>query len=364
MSFSRRSSRRVPPKARGPRRGAQPPPEGTAPGDGFGAAGAAGSPGMSGSKPGLTPDSTPGSPAGPLGATTGPGPIRPGSRAANRAAKRASSGVRPRQVVRGRVAGRSSRGYNPAVLGLAIGAVVIGAAVLVLGNPFGGAGPSPSPSSGALGSPTVYGDGTCPTSQPPALPAGESRLVTIETELGDIVIRVEGVFSPIAAGNFVALAECEYYDGVVFHRTPTLEDGTPFVIQGGDPNGDGSGGPGYTIADEPVAKAYRRGTVAMARTQQPNSQGSQFFIVLDDKSAPPLQGVNTYAIFGEVVSGMDVADAIYEASNGQALPTDPISMISVTVSDVPAATASPAPAATAPSAAASPTVSAGPTTAP
>jgi peptidyl-prolyl cis-trans isomerase B (cyclophilin B) len=278
-------------------------------------------------------------------------PIRPGSRAANRAAKRASSGVRPKQVVRGRVTGRKSRGFNPALLWLAIGAVLIGGAVIFLGNPFGAAGPSPSPSGTAVGSPTVYGDGTCPTSQPAALPAGESRLVTIETEFGDIVIKVEGVFSPIAAGNFVALAECEYYDGIVFHRTPTLADGTPFVIQGGDPDGNGSGGPGYTIADEPVAKAYQRGTVAMARTQQPNSQGSQFFIVLDDKDGPILQG-GGYAIFGEVISGMEVADAIYEASDGVELPPDPIAMISVTVSAVPAGTASPAPASAAPSAAA------------
>lgn len=353
MSFSRRPSRRVPPKSRGSRPGGQPPPDDA----GAGASGAAGPDGASGSAPGSGPNPTGRSP----GAYAGPGPVRPGSRAANRAAKRASSGVRPKQVVRGRVTGRKSRGYNPALLILAIGAVAIGAAVIFLGNPFGGAGPSPSPS--GSGSPSVYGDGTCPTSQPAALPAGESRLVTIETELGDIVIQVEGVFSPIAAGNFVALAECEYYDGIVFHRTATLPDGTPFVIQGGDPNGDGSGGPGYTIADEPVAKAYKRGTVAMARTSRPNSQGSQFFIVLDDKNGPVLQG-GGYAIFGEVISGMDVADAIYEASGGEELPTDPVAMFSVIVSEVPAATASPAPASTAPSSAPSPAASASTTTAP
>jgi len=184
-----------------------------------------------------------------------------------------------------------------------------------------------------------HGDGTCPTSQPAALPAGEIKLVTIKTSLGDIVIRVDGALSPIAAGNFVALAECHFYDGIVFHRTPKLQDGTPFVIQGGDPAGDGSGGPGYTIADEPVTATYKRGTVAMARTQAPNSQGSQFFIVLDDKSADPLVSANTYAIFGEVVSGMEVADAIYQASGGQELPTSPIAMISVTVTDAPSASA-------------------------
>ena len=355
MTLPPRSSRRVPPKS----------PDDTG---GAGAADAAGATGSTpGSTLGSTPGSAPGSTARPTGGSPiagGPVPVRPGSRAANRAAKRASSGVRPKQMVRGKGSGRKSRGYNPALLWLALGAVLIGGAVLLFGNPFG-AGPSASPS-GAVGTPAAYGDGTCPTSQPAALPAGEARLVTIETEFGDIVIRVEGVFSPIAAGNFVALAECEYYDGTVFHRTPTLGDGTPFVIQGGDPNGDGSGGPGYTIADEPVAKAYRRGTVAMARTSQPNSQGSQFFIVLDDKDGPILQGGN-YAIFGEVVSGMDVADAVYQASGGEELPTDPIPMISVTVSAAPAATSAPAsvePSAASSPAASSPAVSAAPTTAP
>ena len=337
MSFPRRPSRRVPPKSRGPRPGDQPAPDPRAGGGGSAAGGG-------------TPTSTPGSSggasgfaAGASGGTSGSGPIRPGSRAANRAAKRASSGVRPKQVVRGRVTGRRSRGYNPALIGLAIGAVLIGVAVLALGNPFGGAGASPSPSSAAsAGAVQSHGDGTCPKSQPASLPAGESRIVTIVTELGDIVIKVDGALSPIAAGNFVALATCKFYDGIVFHRTPTLLDGTPFVIQGGDPEGTGGGGPGYTIADEPVTATYKRGTLAMARTNEPNSQGSQFFIVLDDKSADPLVAANTYAIFGEVISGMEVADAIFDASGGEELPTDPIAMISVTVTNAPAASASPA----------------------
>ncbi|MCI0347393.1 MAG: peptidylprolyl isomerase [Chloroflexi bacterium] len=173
----------------------------------------------------------------------------------------------------------------------------------------------------------------CPTAQPAALAAGETRTVTIETSEGTITIRVEGSLSPIAAGNFVALAACGYYDGVVFHRAATLQDGTPFVIQGGDPTGTGGGGPGYTIVDEPVTTAYVRGTVAMARTAAPNSQGSQFFIVLDDGAAGPLTSANTYAIFGTVTEGMDTADAIYDAAGGAELPPIPIAMDSVTVSN-------------------------------
>jgi cyclophilin family peptidyl-prolyl cis-trans isomerase len=173
--------------------------------------------------------------------------------------------------------------------------------------------------------------GGCPSSQPPALAAGETRTVTIEASEGRIVLRVEGSLSPIAAGNFAALATCGYYDGVVFHRAATLEDGTPFVIQGGDPTGSGSGGPGYTIQDEPVTASYQRGTVAMARSNQPNSQGSQFFIVLSDAAGPILASFNTYAIFATVIEGMDVADAIHAAADAE-LPTDPIAMDRVTVS--------------------------------
>ncbi len=173
----------------------------------------------------------------------------------------------------------------------------------------------------------------CPTSQPPALAKGETRTVTIETAKGTIAIKIEADLSPIAAGNFVALADCGFYDGVVFHRVATLQDGTPFVIQGGDPTGTGSGGPGYSIQDEPVTAKYVRGTVAMARTSAPNSVGSQFFIVLDDKDQPILAQYNTYQIIGSVSAGMDTVDAIYAAAGGQELPADPVAMTKVTVSN-------------------------------
>ena len=203
------------------------------------------------------------------------------------------------------------------------GLLVVVAAWTLLGGSSSG---SPSGSAGARGQ-------NCPTSQPAALGAGQTRTVTIRTSKGDIVIQVKADLAPIAAGNFVALASCGFYDGVGFHRTASLSDGTPFVIQGGDPLGTGNGGPGYTIADEPVTTDYVRGTVAMARTSAPHSQGSQFFIVLDDAAGPVLKSANTYAIFGTVTSGMDVADAIFDASNGQELPADPILMTSVTVTN-------------------------------
>ena len=272
------------------------------------------------------------------------------TRAQNRAAKRAVSGVRPKAVRGGRVTGRRSRGYNPAILALAIAALVGGAAVFAIANPFGGS-PNPSASGGATQAAVQsHGDGTCPTSQPTSLAAGQVKTVTIETAKGTIVMRIDGSLAPIATGNFVALVACHFYDGIVFHR---LVPG--FVIQGGDPAGTGSGGPGYTIKDDPLNGTYHRGTVAMARTGSPDSQGSQFFIVLSDDANAALTDpsiVYPYAIMGEVTSGMDVVDTIAAMPNSgpnsgnQAL--DPVVMTSVTVADAPTPSASPASTSTAP----------------
>jgi peptidyl-prolyl cis-trans isomerase B (cyclophilin B) len=214
-------------------------------------------------------------------------------------------------------------------------ALLVGlAVVLVACAPTGVQSAAPSASSGGAGSPAVVGD--CPTAQPAPLAAGDSRTVSIKTSLGEILIHVEGGLSPIAAGNFVALAECGFYDGVVFHRV--VPD---FVIQGGDgengrsPNVDtslvGTGGPGYTIEDEPVTAIYARGIVAMARSRLPNSVGSQFFIVLDDSARTSLESANTYQIIGAVATGMETADAIAAAADAE-LPTEPVVMTDVSVS--------------------------------
>ena len=214
---------------------------------------------------------------------------------------------------------------SPALLAVT---AMLAAACNVGGTPSPSSSPSAAPSQAGSSGPT----GTCPTVQPPPLAAGEKRLVTIATAKGEIGITIEADLSPIAAGNFVALAGCGYYDGVVFHRIATLQDGTPFVIQGGDPTGTGTGGPGYTIKDEPVTALYGRGTVAMARTRDPDSVGSQFFIVLDDKDRGVLADANTYQIIGTVTTGMESVDAIYAAAAGQVNPADPVVMDKVTVS--------------------------------
>jgi len=118
----------------------------------------------------------------------------------------------------------------------------------------------------------------------------------IKTNKGDIHLQLDPAEAPMTVNNFVALARDGYYDGVTFHRVVPR-----FVIQGGDPMGTGSGGPGYKFNDEPVRRPYKAGTVAMANAG-PNTNGSQFFICLEDQpSLPP-----NYTIFGDTVSGMDV----------------------------------------------------------
>jgi cyclophilin family peptidyl-prolyl cis-trans isomerase len=197
-------------------------------------------------------------------------------------------------------------------------AAMLGAAFALVIGACSSAGASPAPSVAA------GGDG-CPTTEPAPLAAGETREVTITTELGEIVVGLSADLSPIAVGNFAALAACDYYDGIVFHRVVP-----GFVIQGGDPTGTGTGGPGYTITDEPVTTQYARGTVAMARTSQPNSVGSQFFIVLDDSAEASLASANTYQIIGTVTSGMEVADAIAAAADAE-IPSDPVVMTDVSI---------------------------------
>ena len=126
----------------------------------------------------------------------------------------------------------------------------------------------------------------------------ESKKITIVTDKGDIVLKLSEN-APIASSNFIFLAGKKFYDGVIFHRVIK-----GFMIQGGDPKGDGTGGPGYAFADEKVNMDYKRGTVAMANAGS-NTNGSQFFIMHQDYQLP-----RNYTIFGLVLSGMDVVDMI------------------------------------------------------
>lgn len=147
--------------------------------------------------------------------------------------------------------------------------------------------------------------------------------VEIEVEnYGTIAVELDADEAPITVTNFVNLVEDGFYDGLTFHR---IIDG--FMIQGGDPNGDGSGGSGRTIKGEFSSNGvdnsidHVRGVISMARSTMPNSASSQFFIVQED--SPHLNG--EYAAFGHVTSGMEIVDAIcedvqVEDTNGTVLP--------------------------------------------
>lgn len=154
-----------------------------------------------------------------------------------------------------------------------------------------------------------------------------SHLVTIETNYGVIKFETYDKDAPKTTDNFVALADKNFYDGLIFHRVIP-----GFMIQGGDPNGNGTGGPGYQFEDElnpetlSYKEGYKKGVVAMANAG-PDTNGSQFFIMLEDYPLP-----NAYTIFGKVVGGLTTVNAIGRVATGaNDRPLEPVVMKSVTV---------------------------------
>lgn len=133
----------------------------------------------------------------------------------------------------------------------------------------------------------------------------------INTNRGLIVLELDPKLAPKTVNNFVFLAQNHFYDGLTFHRV--IKD---FVAQGGDPQGTGSGGPGYQFADEPVQGSYTLGTVAMANSGA-NTNGSQFFIDIADNTS---KLGKQYNLFGHVVEGLNVAQALTPVENGNARP--------------------------------------------
>jgi cyclophilin family peptidyl-prolyl cis-trans isomerase len=156
---------------------------------------------------------------------------------------------------------------------------------------------------------------------------------TIATELGDIEVDLYTQAAPKATQNFIDLANKGFYDDVIFHRVIP-----GFVIQAGDGEHGkkaslntgrvGTGGPGYTFEDEPVHGDYARGSLAMANAG-PNTNGSQFFICVDDLSG---RLPKNYTLFGQVTKGLDVVDQIVSAPrNSRDLPDSPVAMKKVTI---------------------------------
>ena len=155
-------------------------------------------------------------------------------------------------------------------------------------------------------------------------------IVTIEMENGAIIkAELYPEIAPNTVNNFISLINKGYYDGIIFHRVIP-----GFMIQGGCPNGTGMGGPGYSIRGEFTSNGFKndlkhtRGVLSMARTMDPNSAGSQFFIM--HENAPHLDG--QYAAFGKVTSGMEVVDAIAKTKTGmQDRPVEEQKIASITV---------------------------------
>ena len=142
------------------------------------------------------------------------------------------------------------------------------------------------------------------------LDPSKTYLATVETTCGDFEIELDAKNAPKTGGSFVSLARDGFYDGLTFHRIVT-----GFVIQGGDPRGDGTGGPGYSVTEPPPNDTvYSEGIVAMAKSQvdPPGGSGSQFFVVTsDDAALDPI-----YALLGKVTRGLDVVHRIEEVPAG------------------------------------------------
>jgi cyclophilin family peptidyl-prolyl cis-trans isomerase len=155
----------------------------------------------------------------------------------------------------------------------------------------------------------------------------QKHMITLETNYGTIVFETYDNDAPNTVKNFTTLAEKGFYNGLTFHRVIP-----GFMIQGGDPSGNGTGGPGYKFADElnpntaSYKAGYKKGVVAMANAG-PNTNGSQFFIMTADYPLP-----NLYTIFGKVVSGQEVVDKIASVQTGaNDKPLSPIIMKTVSV---------------------------------
>ena len=185
---------------------------------------------------------------------------------------------------------------------------------------------------------TPAGDGPCEAVEAPepkpdggqdapdaALDAGKTYRLVVETSCGDFTIELDQKSAPKTTASLVSLAESGFYDGTTFHRVVP-----GFVIQGGDPTGTGSGGPGYSTVDvPPPGTAYTTGVVAMAKAgnEAPGTSGSQFFVVTaPDAGLPP-----DYAVVGTVTEGMQAVSAIEALGAGDGPPSQPVVIEKVTV---------------------------------
>lgn len=197
--------------------------------------------------------------------------------------------------------------------------------------------PDPAPAAGGdvtcEDPPPVRTDGPTFTDQrPPETPSAEVVTATLATNCGDIVLELDGERAPVTVASFEFLAGNGYWQDSPCHRLTTSGI---FVLQCGDPTGTGRGAPGYTfgIENAPADGSYPRGSVAMARAADPDSNGGQFFVVYDDTRLPVEGG--GYSIFGRVTSGMEIVDLVaaqgVDGGGADGQPAQPISILSVEV---------------------------------
>ena len=161
---------------------------------------------------------------------------------------------------------------------------------------------------------------------PMTVDAAKKYTATIDTSCGKITIDLDPKAAPKTVNNFVFLAKQKFFDGLTWHRV--VKD---FVIQGGDPEGKGSGGPGYEFADElpQGTNVYLPGVVAMANSG-PNTNGSQFFIVTGNGG---LKLTNSYSLFGKVTGGLDVAQKLESFNTGDGPPSRPLYIFSISIKE-------------------------------
>ncbi len=221
------------------------------------------------------------------------------------------------------------------VLGvLAVAALVWLVVALVTGGDDAEPVPTPAPTPSAEAAPTPT---TTPGNQgdvpDPALAEGRTWTATVRTTAGDITVELDGAKAPQAVASFLSLAQKGFYDSTTCHRLTTAGI---FVLQCGDPNGDGTGGPDYRfgpIENAPVDDVYPAGTLAMARQgENAYSQGSQFFLVYED-STIPADTAGGYTVFGRITGGMDVLKAVADAGvvDGTETPTTKVTIEGVEI---------------------------------
>jgi peptidyl-prolyl cis-trans isomerase B (cyclophilin B) len=273
---------------------------------------------------------------------------------------RSSGSKREKEIARqkaerqaARRAEREAKQKKNAIIGAGIAVVIVALLIgLVAWSPWKGSGtvatptpavttPAPSPTNtvqlaGCTTAPATRPDNKKFTS-PPVLDTTKGTVLNLNTNCGLIAIQTDPVKAPTATRSMLGLAEAGYFDLTRCHRLTTSGI---YVLQCGDPAGDGSGGPGYTIKDEASALPpktgagnYPAGSVAMAKASTPNSAGSQFFIVYKDTTLP-----RNYEIWGHVTEGLDRVTAIAGAGTdnangaGDGHPNQPVVIVTATVS--------------------------------